>query len=61
MYCDWFLSTAENMKRMFGKPVEIWYQNLFQPTGPASFVPVASILTKFVHAKFSHRSRDIKY
>ena len=44
---------------MFGKPVEVWYQNLFAPTGPASFVPVASILAKFVHATFSHRSRDI--
>ena len=44
-YCDWFLSTPENIKNMFGKPVEVWYQNL--------------ILAKFVHAKFSHRSRDI--
>ena len=58
-YCDWFLSTPENIKSIFGKPVEVWYQNLFQPTGPASFVPVARILGKFVHAKFSHRSRDV--
>ena len=58
-YCDWFLSTPENIRNMFGKPVEVWYQNLFQPTGPASFVPVARILAKFVHVTFSHRSLDI--
>ena len=58
-YCDWFLSTPENIKNMFGKPVEVWYQNLFHPTGPASFVPVACILAKFVYAKFSYRSKDI--
>ena len=58
-YCDWFLSTPENIKYTFGRPVEVWYQNLFQPTGPASFVPVARILAKFVHVKFSHRIRDI--
>ena len=58
-YCDWFLSTPENIRNMFGKPVEVWYQNLFQPTGPASFVAVARILAKFVHVTFSHRSLDI--
>ena len=58
-YCDGFLSNPENTKNMFGKPIEVWYQNLFQPAGPASFVPVARILAKFVLVKFSHRSRDI--
>ena len=45
LYCDWFLSTPENTKNMLDKPVEVWYQNLFQPTGPVSFVPVARILS----------------
>ena len=58
-YHEWFLSTPENIENIFGKLVEVRYKTLFQPTGPASFIPVARILAKFVHAKFSYKSRDI--
>ena len=58
-YCEWFLPVEEHMKNEYGKPVEVWYQKLFEQLGPASFIPVSRILAKFVHIKLRRHNKDL--
>lgn len=49
-FVSWFLE-FEEMKEYYGAPVEVWHHTLRCPTGPASFIPVRRISSKFVHVK----------
>ena len=39
-YCDWFHPVNTNIRYSFGKPVEVWYRNLFKQFGTAFHRPV---------------------
>ena len=36
-------------KESLGKPLQIWYNGLFHPRGPASFIPVQRIANRFAY------------
>ncbi|XP_061190105.1 uncharacterized protein LOC133197961 [Saccostrea echinata] len=46
----WFCKVNETMKNYFGKPVEVWKANMYEIEGPASFIPIQRIKSKFVYA-----------
>ena len=58
-YWHWFYPVEEHIRNEYGKPVEVWHQNLFEQAGAASFIPVSRILAKFVHAKVHRHNKDL--
>ena len=46
----WFSPANESLQNFYGKPVEIWKANVFEDEGPASFIPIQRIKSKFVYA-----------
>lgn len=47
-FVEWF--KAHDSRHLLGGPTEIWCHDLFEPLGPASFLPVQRIESKFVAA-----------
>ena len=45
------MATAAPDKNKIGKPVEIWYDDHFQPIGPASFIPLICIHQLYITCK----------
>ena len=46
----WFSPANESLQNFYGKPVEIWKANVFEDEGPASFIPIQRIKSKYVYA-----------
>ena len=44
---DWYLET-ERLKDYYGKPVEVYRNNLFEQPGPAMFIPISRLKCKIV-------------
>ena len=44
---EWYLEHPE--KESLGKPLQIWYNGLFHPRSPASFIPVQRIANRFAY------------
>ena len=44
---DWYLET-ERLKDYYGKPVQVYRNNLFEQPGPAMFIPLSRLKCKFV-------------
>ena len=42
-FVDWFLPLSDEIKYMYGKPVEVWSADHFELSGEASFIPVQRI------------------
>ena len=46
---DWMKPLINNNRyNYFGKPIEVWHSDLFEFAGPASFIPVQRIKSKFI-------------
>lgn len=58
-FCDWFLSVPDHIRFEFGKPLELWHNNLYELAGASSFIPVSRIFGKFVHARLHRHSKDL--
>lgn len=46
----WFSPVNESLQNYYGKPIEIWKADVYEDEGPASFIPIQRIKSKFVHA-----------
>ena len=46
---DWYLPCSEDIKNYYGKPVEVWKNDLFEMSRSAKFMPIQRIKSKFVH------------
>ncbi|KAL3884915.1 hypothetical protein ACJMK2_025014 [Sinanodonta woodiana] len=49
----------ESLKNMYGKPVEVWRSDSFEREGPAVFIPVQRIKSKFVYAYKTIKSKKV--
>lgn len=45
-YVMWYEPHPDRNK--LGKPLELWYKDMFQTTGPSSYIPIQRISNKFV-------------
>ncbi|KAL3870769.1 hypothetical protein ACJMK2_038828 [Sinanodonta woodiana] len=55
----WFTELDESLKNMYGKPVEVWRSDSFEREGPAVFIPVQRIKSKFVYAYKTIKSKKV--
>lgn len=56
---EWFLPLPDEQCHYFGKPVQLWCATTFENPGPASFIPVQRIKTKFVHISERMFGREV--
>ncbi|KAL3892019.1 hypothetical protein ACJMK2_004259 [Sinanodonta woodiana] len=54
-----FTELDESLKNMYGKPVEVWRSDSFEREGPAVFIPVQRIKSKFVYAYKTIKSKKV--
>ena len=47
---NWFANVDDRLRFYYGKPVEVWKSDLFEQSGPSSFIPVQRIKSKFAYA-----------
>eukprot|EP00111_Clytia_hemisphaerica_P014845 TCONS_00043729-protein len=55
---DWFLESGYDGNVIYGKPITLFRDNLFEITGSASFLPVQRIFSKFISAKTNIDGND---
>lgn len=55
----WFSKPTEQMRKYYGKPVEVWTSDIYDVDGPSKFIPVQRIKSKFVHAYDTVRERKV--
>ena len=56
---EWYLPCSEPMKNFYGKPVELWKNNLFELHKSAKFMPIQRIKSKFVHVPENINGSDV--
>jgi hypothetical protein len=55
----WIAELDESLKNMYGKPVEVWRSYMLERKGPALFIPVQRIKSKFVYAYTTIKSKKV--
>ena len=58
-FVEWYMPMPEAIKNKYGKPIQVWRNKIFEPTGSASFIPVQRIKSKFVYIEQSIESHDV--
>ena len=58
-HCNWFCPIEHEIRHKFGKPFEIWNRSLFEQFCPSWFILVFKILSKFEHAPYQFRSKNL--
>ena len=56
-YVSWFLEFES--KEYYGKPVEVWHRTLCCPRGPASFIPIRRLHSKFVNVQSTMNGHNV--
>lgn len=56
---EWFLDDQNDLKWYLGKPIEVWDKTLSYPHGPASFLPVQRIKSKFIRFFCKIRGKNV--
>ena len=55
----WLLPVSSQLMEHFGKPVQVWRYQLHERFGPAAFIPVQRIRSKYVHVPTKIRGLDV--
>ena len=55
----WLLPASPQLMEHFGKPVHVWRYQLHERFGPATFIPVQRIRSKYVHVPTKIRGLDV--
>ena len=58
-FCDWFYPVKTSIRSKSGKLFKVWYRNLFEQSGAASFLLVQHILAKSAKEIFVFLVRQI--
>ena len=58
-FTEWYLPMGDVNKYKYGKNVEVWSSDLFEPLGSASFMPIQRIKSKFLHIKFELDCKNV--
>ena len=48
---QWFKKLTDDIRYYYGKPLEVWSSDLFVQEGPATYIPVHRIKSRFVYVK----------
>ena len=58
-YVDWLHHTSDDTRYYYGKPLEVWYSNIYKRNGPANFIPVQRIRSKFIKISKQLHGKDV--
>ena len=56
-YATWFFPHPD--RNAYGKPVELWCHNFYEPFGMHSFVPVDDLTCRCAHGTFKHHDENV--
>ena len=55
----WFQALSDEVRLMYGSPVEVWCPYLYEIDGPSNFIPVQRLKCKFISAIEKHRGETV--
>lgn len=55
----WFKKLEDPLRNFYGKPVEVWYSNMYVPMGSASFIPIHRIKCRFVFVQTTLLNKEV--